>query len=152
MCPQASQSPVLQELIAGIPKTHVSVILPQTKPWDLRCCGDMYCVITMLHWRGQTWLSLFLTLLDVVGIWIFLKCFLVRAILLLSPCYNPSHTVVNSLPLLLFLPCYTFLTYFKLLYRVPATGPSWIKYHTTKTNPLKLHFEAEDHVVPYVQC
>lgn len=45
-----------------------------------------------------------------------------------------------------FLPCYTYLTFFKLLYGLLATGPSWIKYCTTKYNPLILCFQVENHV------
>jgi len=35
VCPQGSQSPVSQEQITGIPKTHVYITLPQTKQRDL---------------------------------------------------------------------------------------------------------------------
>lgn len=52
-----------------------------------------------------------------------------------------------------FLPCYMYLTFFKLLYRLLATGPSWIKYCTTKYNPLILCFQVENHVLtPQLLC
>ena len=84
-------------------------------------------------------------LADVCVSWIILKRLLMCATLPFFH-YNPFHIAVNSSLFSEFLPCYTYLTFFKLLYRLLATGPSWIKYCTTKYNPLILCFQVENHV------
>lgn len=103
MCPQASQSPVLQERITGIPKPHVSVTLSSDKTVRFEMLWGYVLRNNNVTWKRTNPILIVSDLLGMRVSWIFLKCFLICAILPSFSCYNPFHAVVNSLPLLLLL-------------------------------------------------
>lgn len=153
VCPQGSQSPVLQEQITGIPKNSCICYSSSDKTVRFEMLWGYVLRNNEGKLKRTNQILLVSDLADVCISRIILKCLLMCATLPFFPHYNPFHIAVNSLSLLWVLTLLHIPYIFQIALQAPGHRALMDQILHNKIQPINTVFSSwKSCLVPQLLC